>query len=824
MNLHALALVSVAPLLLAPRQVGALRAHGTAAKGAATSPLTADDWKCIQNLRDEAWLRAIPTHGGLVASNPIQQWTTQFDTRGFTTQSAVDEWTWGLELVGFGVDRREQMPKAPAPAEADGCTIRRDWSSDVQEWYLNRPEGLEHGFTIQRPPVEGDRLTLSLAVRGALRPSVSADGRDITFASDSGKATLQYSGLAAYDADGKPLPARWDTSQQILHLSVDQRGARYPVTIDPVAQNAYVKASNTGAGDEFGSSVAISGNTMVIGASYEDSSSVGVNGSETSNGTQDSGAVYVYVKSSGVWTQQAYLKASNTGAGDLFGESVAISGDTIVVGAYFEDSAAVGVGSNESDNSAANAGAAYVFVRNGNTWAQQAYLKASNTAAGDEFGESVAISGDTIVVGAREQGGTAGAAYVFVRSGATWSQQAFIQASNPGAGDDFGNAVSISGDTIAIGADREDSNATGINGNQANNSASSSGAVYVFVRNGSVWTQQAYIKASNSGAIDYFGRAISLSGDTLVVGAHQEDSTALGTNGDQTSNGAADSGAAYVFVRSAGVWSQQAYLKASNTESGDWFGFSVAVSGDVIVVGATLEDSSSTGIDGNQTVAGASSSGAAYVFTRAGSTWSQLSYVKASNTGPGDWFGNAVAIFGGTAVVGAFLESSNGTGINGVQDNNIAGSAGAAYVYYLGFTPNVSVYGTGSPGCSGTHTLDTTTAPFINSPQFGFTCDNAPPSTLGLGILTNAPDFAGSDPLFIGVILHVDLFGSTELYGLDFVSDALGMGAAPAPIPNVPALVGSTYYCMALWAWSSCSLPPYNLSTSRGLMFTVAAP
>src|SRR5690606_29875211 len=144
---------------------------------------------------------------------------------------------------------------------------------------------------------------------------------------------------------------------------------------------------------------------------------------------------------------------------------------------------------------------------------------------------------------------SSGAAYAFVRNGTEWTQQAYLKASNTGANDYFGYSVSISGDTIVVGAIYEDSNATGVNGNQNNNGASGSGAAYVFVRDGTTWTQQAYLKASNTGADDYFGYSVSISGDTIVVGAVQEASNATGVNGDQNNNGASGSGAAYVFVR-----------------------------------------------------------------------------------------------------------------------------------------------------------------------------------------------------------------------------------------------------------------------------------
>jgi hypothetical protein len=350
-------------------------------------------------------------------------------------------------------------------------------------------------------------------------------------------------------------------------IVVDDAATTYPLTVDPLAQQAYLKASNTGTDDLFGWSVAVAGDTVVVGAPNEDSSATGVNGNQSDNSALNAGAAYVFVRSGGVWSQQAYLKASNTEVGDNFGFSVAVAGDTVVVGVPNEDSSATGVNGNQSDNSVFNAGAAYVFGRSGGVWSQQAYLKASNTGTGDQFGWSVAVAGDTVVVG----------------------------------------AVS------------EDSSATGINapGGQSDNSAFDAGAAYVFVRSGGVWSQQAYLKASNTDQFDYFSYAVAVAGDAVVVGAFFEDSSATGVNGNQSDNSASQAGAAYVFVRSGGVWSQQAYLKASNTGANDQFGYSVAVAGDTVVVGAPFEDSNATGVNGNQTNNSASSAGAAYVFLNA---------------------------------------------------------------------------------------------------------------------------------------------------------------------------------------------------------------
>ncbi|MCI0535310.1 MAG: FG-GAP repeat protein [Verrucomicrobiales bacterium] len=448
-----------------------------------------------------------------------------------------------------------------------------------------------------------------------------------------------------------------------------------------IAQQTYLKASNTGVNDWFGGSVAISGDTMVIGA-------------DPGGGvTPNYGAAYVFVRNGTNWSQQAYLKASNTGEGDGFGFSAAVSGDTVVIGAPLESSNATGVNGNQSNNLASSSGAAYVFVRDGTNWSQQAYLKASNTGGDDYFGAYVAISGDTVVVGAWGEDSSAtgvngnqsnnsvfnaGAAYVFVRDGRNWSQQAYLKASNPGINDEFG-LVAISGDTVVVGADGEASNATGVNGNQSDNSASYAGAAYVFVRSGTNWSQQAYLKASNTGARDEFGLAVAVSGDTIVVASPHEDSDGIGVNGNQGNDRAVDSGAAYIFVRSGTNWTQQAYLKASNAEARDEVA-GVAISDDVVVVGGG-DDSNATGVNGDQSNNTVTDSGAAYVFLRMGTNWTQQAYLKASNPGANDFFSVSVAVSGGTVVLGAPGEDSNATGVNGNQTNNSATDSGAAYVF-----------------------------------------------------------------------------------------------------------------------------------------------
>lgn len=473
-----------------------------------------------------------------------------------------------------------------------------------------------------------------------------------------------------------------------------------PLAAPDTQQTAYVKPTNTQADQVFGRALDMDGDTLVVGAALEDSGSTGVGGNPFDTSAEDAGSAYVFVRNGSTWTQQAYVKASNTQAFDTFGASVAIDGDTLVVGATKEDSAATGVNGDQANNAAQDSGAVYVFVRNGSTWSQQAYVKASNTDAGDWFGSAVAISGDTLVVSAIGERSAAtgvdgnelddtlswaGAVYVFARTGSTWTQEAYLKPVNTDRNDYFGASIAIEGDRIVVGAPYESSSATGVGGDSTDDSLKRSGAVHVFERVGGTWTQTAYVKASNTGFDDRFGDAVALSGDALAVGASGEHSAATGVGGNEADDSAIAAGAVYVFRSSGGTWAQEAYIKASNTGAIDLFGAKLDLDGDALVVGASSEDSAATGVDGDGSSAAAPSSGAAYVFGRAGGAWSQEAYLKASNTGSPDLFGSAVAIAGGRVAVGAPFESSSATGIDGDQSNDDFGSSGAVYHFDLGW-------------------------------------------------------------------------------------------------------------------------------------------
>jgi len=329
---------------------------------------------------------------------------------------------------------------------------------------------------------------------------------------------------------------------------------------------------NPEVGAFFGSSVALSGGTLAVGALYEDSCATSINGDQTNTGCPDAGAAYVFTRSSNVWTQQAYLKAPNAEAGDYFGTSVAASGDTVAVGAVIEAGCAVGIGGDASNNGCPLAGAVYVFRRSSGNWNHEAYVKASNTEASDVFGSVVALSGDTLAVAAMTEGSCTrqingdqanndcgnftGAVYVFTRLASGWAQQAYVKASNTDPGDHFGSSLALLGDMLAVGAQAEASCATGVNGDQSNNDCgtapisgtdTAAGAAYLFARSGDVWTQRAYVKASNTEPNDRFGKSVALAERTLAVGADIEASCATGVNGNQQHNGCPAAGAVYVY-------------------------------------------------------------------------------------------------------------------------------------------------------------------------------------------------------------------------------------------------------------------------------------
>lgn len=746
--------------------------------------LTPDDWAQVQDSIARAKHVVRENQGGFVAHNPRQDWTIEFDSVGMSVTPESDNWTWGLELVAFGFSDQLTKLSKTCVVHAHGGRISYDWGSGLEEWYINDQRGLEHGFIIQSRPtgIQNGPLEFQLRVKGPLQPTVSTSLRDIQFTDQREQTLVRYSGLKAFDSTGRDLSAWFESAPGGFRIFVDETGAVYPVTIDPLAEQGYLEASNQDAEDFFGSSVAVDGDTLVVGAPGESSDGTG----STDNSASDAGAAYVFTRTGtpAKWNQQAYLKASNAEANDLFGTSVAISGDSIVVGAINEDSSAVGINGNELDNSSNDSGAAYVFVRIGTDWSQQAYLKPSNT----------------------------------------------------GAMDSFGAAVGISGDTILIGSPHEDSAATGIGGNQSDNTASNSGATYVFTRTGTNWSQEEYLKASNTDAGDLFGSAVGVADNTAIVGSPDEDSIAVGINGNESDGSAMESGAAYIYVRSGTNWSQQAYVKASNSNAGDHFGSSVATVSNTAAVGAPHERSNAVGVDGDEANNDAVSSGAAYVFERSGTTWSQAAYLKASNTEGLDFFGSSVALAEGLslvyAVVGAPGEDSQATGVNGTPTGNSVDypQSGAAYLFEGADVPMMPT--------SWTHQayIKASRATFLSEPPPANADDEfgAYVSASGTTIVVGAAgQNASTSQVDTGATYVFDDLQSPVFFTSNFCSGDGGdqMGCTPCPCSN-EAPVGTIGGCLnsngtsaRLWAEGdpSVSLPP-NICTDLRFSITGAPP
>jgi len=469
--------------------------------------------------------------------------------------------------------------------------------------------------------ISGDTIVVGAYGDDSSRGAAYVFTRNNQSADDWGQvAKLTASDGEANDRFGWSVSISFDTIVVGAHYNDDiatNAGAAYVFvrnnqSADDWGQVAKLTASDGAIWDWFGYSVSISCDTCVIGKPYDAHEGWG------------SGAAYVFVRnneSMDDWGQVAKLTASDSAVSDLFGWSVSISGDTIVVGAYGDDS---------------SRGAAYVFTRNNQSaddWGQVAKLTAADGADGDEFGRSVSISYDTIVVGAYYSDGYRGSAYVFVRNNESmddWGQVAKLTASDGAEYDYFGYSVSISGDTIVVGANGDD------------DKGSYSGSVYVFVRNNQSaddWGQLAKLNVSDGVADDNFGYSVSISGDTLVAGA-------IGANSYK--------GAAYIYVTEGDAWTQISKPVAEDGARWDLFGCSVSISCDTIVVGAYADDGYM---------------GAAYVFVRNNESmddWGQVVKLTAADGASCDGFGCSVSISGDTIVVGAYG-----------KDNN----AGAAYVF-----------------------------------------------------------------------------------------------------------------------------------------------
>ena len=606
--------------------------------------------------------RVIPTSSGYQFQNPTHNLNMHFSSQGvrlFATDGS--DWHWGMRLYGYG--REGHIAEvSPTQPNAEGNRVEYGHSG-ITEWYVNGPLGLQQGFTISHAPHThlSGRLVVRVGLSGDVMSEVSERGESVALRQVSGSAELLYGGLYVYDSAGKTLPARLEATPAGLSIVVDDVAAQYPITIDPFVQEARLSApvgEVPKARAYFGYSVSVSGNTTVIGARGDD---------------YNTGAAYVFTNNGGTWTETK-LTADDGAGGDHFGRSVSILGNTIVVGAEGDDD---------------GKGSVYVFSNAGGSWTQASKLTADDGVEGDWFGFSVSISGNTIVVGAYrddDKGISSGSAYVFSNEGGAWTQSAKLIADDGDSSDWFGRSVSISGNTVVIGAWGDD------------DKGSVSGSAYVFSNAGGTWTQTGKLTADDGERFDRFGFSVSISGNTILVGAYGDD--------DRGSS----SGSAYVFSNAGGSWTQASKLTADDGAGGDTFGISVVISDHTIVVGANRDDVNDT------------DSGSAYVFSNDGGTWIQTGKLTADEITDGvgytgyDNFGRSVSISGNTIVVGADGNDANGRDSGGAyvfikpdtdwndktQDAKLAASDGVASISKSVFGSSVSADGNtvviGAPG------------------------------------------------------------------------------------------------------------------------------
>jgi FG-GAP repeat protein/IPT/TIG domain-containing protein len=552
--------------------------------------------------------------GGLQTENTQQHLVSTFTASELEVCSGLAIWRMNLTGYGYGT---ALTPVATAVPEAEGNRVQYR-RGRLTEWYINGPLGLEQGFTISRPPGQsrGRELTIELALSGNLVAFEEAD-QQLTLKNAAREPIFRYSGLQAHDSTGRELSAKLELQGQNLLLRVNDRNARYPIVVDPWVQTAELLASDGAAGDQFGWSVSISGNTVVVGSPFH---AVGLNTGQ--------GAAYVFVEPANGWTgmtQTAELVASDGAANAFFGSSVAISGDTIVVGAG---------GTTVQGNP--HQGAAYVFVQPANGWTnmtQTAELAASDGYVGDDFGASVAISGNTLVAGAPYasigSNFQQGASYVFVEPSGGWTnmtQTAKLTSSDGAADDIFGDSVAVDSGTVVVGASEATVNGYG-----------SAGKAYVFVQPGNGWTdttQTAELTASDAAADDYFGSSVAVVGNIVVVGAPSD-----------------YAGAAYVFVEPRSGWvdtTQTAELTPGALSPLLLLGTSVGIDGSTVMAGAV---GAKVGDNAYQ--------GQLYVFlepTQQAKGWtdeSQSAQLTSSDGGAGDYFGLSLSMSGTAEVVGA---------------------------------------------------------------------------------------------------------------------------------------------------------------------------
>ncbi|WP_437276115.1 DNRLRE domain-containing protein [Sorangium sp. So ce375] len=558
------------------------------------------------------------TGASLRAPNPAHRLAADFSASGVRIAPEEGDARWSFSMAparyGCAGDLRE-VPRAAPSAAKNRVELRRQGASpgeELVEWYVNGPLGLEQGFTVPGAPpclAPGDQdLVIELALGGDLRATPLAGGEGVALREASGAVAMRYTDLHASDATGRALPAWMElgVDARTLSLRVDTAGAAYPVTVDPLAaseRTALIAVDGSTPIHLNGDAIAMSGDTAIVGA--------------------PGSAAYVFVKSGGAWTQQARLVPGDGAAGDGFGASVAISADTAVVGAPW------GTG---------GTGAAYVFVRSGGVWSEQAKLVASGGASNPVIG-AVAVDGDRAVLSAEAS------VYVFARSGGAWSEEVELVA--PADGNTWNTPpVAIEGGTVVVGSpgDKWWLENDGV------------GAAYVF--EASDWSGAHRLAADPPEPYDRFGSSVAISGGRIAVGAP-------GVMSPPMPWYELGRGLAYVFDRGATGWNQDSRLIATDGRTGDGLGSAVAISGSMAIAGAILADRFDQ-----------PDAGAAYVFSPASGEWIEIERGKLTGGGrTGGAFGKAVAVSGSSVIVGSpayafeLAQDSDGDGVVDEHDN-----------------------------------------------------------------------------------------------------------------------------------------------------------
>ncbi|MEW6072022.1 MAG: hypothetical protein AB1726_05405 [Planctomycetota bacterium] len=515
---------------------------------------------------------------------------------------------------------------------------------------------------------------------------------------------------------------------------------RAPFPSQGMVEEAELVASGASPSDWFGHAVAMAGDTVLVGVPRDDD-----------RGT-DAGAAYVFVHDATGWHEQAKLVAADGSSGDQFGWSVALSLDTAVVGAHLDLIGGVQKGS------------AYVFVRSGSTWSQQAQLVAGDGAAEDYFGVAVSVSGDAAVIGAYgdDVGGTnQGSAYVFRRAGSVWGQETKFLATFGAAYDYFGRSVSIVGNRAVVGADGEDDSAPG------------SGAAYVFERAFGVWGQVKMLKPAYPGYYARFGKSVSLSpaGGTIAIGEPYSDI------------GERDAGQAYVFTGSGTAWTQVATLRPADPGVGFNFGEAVHAEDARIAVGVPGDDQAGTG------------AGAVHLFSPVGGPWVLEEEVTAASPVAGDQLGRSVALAGDALLAGAPRRDTAGA------------DAGSAIVFRYGFPAEAAFRNAGgNPASHAALTLPILGTTYTATVDLGGTTGHATAWIAG---------FAAPLTLTLGggQVLLVDIADPNgELLSLPFVPGPLA--TFDVPIPSDPSLAGMAVATQALHIGA---VQPFALSNALDL-------